>query len=112
MKRREVLANLYASCNRGKSVAQLHSQTLEVGLSQDSFFTTKLNALYAKYESLGHARKVFDESPHINVYLWNSTLRSYCRENRWEETLCLFRNMMYESRDNDEKLDNFTIPLL
>ncbi|KAM1410718.1 hypothetical protein ACFXTO_023672 [Malus domestica] len=38
-------------------------------------------------------------------------LRSYCREDRWEETLCLFHNMMSESRDNDEKPDNFTIPI-
>ncbi|KAM1058563.1 hypothetical protein ACFX2I_023283 [Malus domestica] len=52
MKRREVLANLLASCNSGKSVAQLHSQTLKAGLFQDGFFATKLNALYAKYESL------------------------------------------------------------
>ncbi|XP_050135413.1 putative pentatricopeptide repeat-containing protein At3g01580 [Malus sylvestris] len=109
MKMREVLANLLASCNSGKSVAQLHSQTLKVGLSQDSFFATKLNALYAKYESLGHARKEFDERPHRAVYLWNAMLRSYCREDRWEETLCLFRNIMFESRGNDEKPDNFTI---
>ncbi|XP_048435293.1 putative pentatricopeptide repeat-containing protein At3g01580 [Pyrus x bretschneideri] len=111
MKSREVLAHLFASCNSGKSVAQLHSQTLKAGLSQDSFFATKLNALYAKYDSLGHARKVFDETPHRTVYLWNATLRSYCRENRWEETLCLFHKMMSESRDNDEKLYNFTIPI-
>ncbi|KAM0958009.1 hypothetical protein EV1_023115 [Malus domestica] len=103
MKRREVLANLLASCNSAKSVAQLHSQTLKAGLSQDSFFATKLNALYAKYDSLGHARKVFDETLHRTVYLWNAMLRSYCREDRWEETLCLFRSMMSESRGNDEK---------
>ncbi|XP_070673136.1 putative pentatricopeptide repeat-containing protein At3g01580 [Malus domestica] len=36
-------------------------------------------------------------------------LRSYCRKDRWEETLCLFRNIMFESRGNDEKPDNFTI---
>ncbi|KAM1410680.1 hypothetical protein ACFX1X_023695 [Malus domestica] len=111
MKRREVLANLLASCNSAKSAAQLHSQTLKAGLSQDSFFATKLNALYAKYECLGHARKVFDETPHRTVYLWNAMLRSYCREDRWEETLCLFRSMMSESRVNDEKPDNFTIPI-
>ncbi|XP_068304486.1 putative pentatricopeptide repeat-containing protein At3g01580 [Pyrus communis] len=111
MKRREVLANLLASCNCAKSVAQLHSQTLKTGLSQDSFFATKLNALYAKYESLGHARKVFDETPHRTVYLWNAMLRSYCREDLWQETLCLFRSMMSESRGNDEKPDNFTIPI-
>ncbi|KAB2610174.1 pentatricopeptide repeat-containing protein [Pyrus ussuriensis x Pyrus communis] len=76
-----------------------------------NFFATKLNALYAKYESLGHARKVFDQTPHRTVYLWNAMLRSYCREDLWQETLCLFRSMMSESRGNDEKPDNFTIPI-
>ncbi|CAN6708912.1 unnamed protein product [Malus baccata var. baccata] len=54
---------------------------------------------------------MFDETPHITVYLWNATLMSYCRENRWEETLHLFRKIMSESRYNDEKPDNFSIPI-
>lgn len=111
MKGREVLVNLFEACNSGKSVVQLHSLTLKAGLAHDSFFATKLNALYAKYESLGHARKVFDETPNRTVYLWNATLRSHFRENQLEETLYLFHNMISESRANDEKPDNFTIPI-
>ncbi|KAK9910629.1 hypothetical protein M0R45_034585 [Rubus argutus] len=106
MKRKEALVNLFEACNNRKSLAQLHSPTLKTGLSNDSFFATKLSALYAKHESVGYARKVFDETPHRSVYLWNATLRSYCRENQWEETLCLFHKML-----SDQKPDNFTVSI-
>ncbi|KAM6571244.1 hypothetical protein CsatA_015324 [Cannabis sativa] len=112
MKRRELLVNLFESCNSLKSVAQLHCQTFKAGLThQDSFFATKLNVLYAKYASIGHARKLFDETLHRTVYLWNAALRSYCRDKQWEETLSLFYNMVSTGRADDEKPDNFTVPI-
>lgn len=63
------------------------------------------------YESLSHARKVFNDTPHLIVSLMNATLRSYCRENWWEDTLYLFYKMISNSRGNDEKPNNFTIPI-
>ncbi|KAL5568386.1 hypothetical protein UlMin_024961 [Ulmus minor] len=111
MKRRELLVNLFEACNNEISVAQLHSHTLKAGLAHESFFATKINMLYAKYSSLGHARRVFEETPHKTVYLWNATLRSYCRDKQWEETLYLFRNMIFNGRAGDEKPDKFTIPI-
>ncbi|KAM2577870.1 hypothetical protein TB2_003491 [Malus domestica] len=62
------------------------------------------------YKSLGHARKVYDETPRSTVSLLNPMVKSYGRENPWEDTLYLFHNMISESRGNDEKPDNFTIP--
>lgn len=52
--------------------------------------------------------KVFDETPHLTISLLNPMLKSYGRENRWEDTLYLFHNMIFESKSNDEKLNNFT----
>ncbi|EXB56941.1 hypothetical protein L484_019986 [Morus notabilis] len=108
MKRRELLVTLFKLCDSGKSVVQLHSQAFKAGLAHDSFFATKLIALYAKHALLGDARKLFGETPHRTVYLWNATLRSYCRDMQWEETLYLFRDMISNGRDHDEKPDNFT----
>lgn len=111
MRRRELLVSLFEACNSWKSVAQLHCQTLKAGFAHDSFFATKLIILYAKHASLENARRVLDETPHRSVYLWNATIRSYCKENQWEETLCLFHNMVSSGRVDDEKPDNFTIPI-
>ncbi|KAJ0112045.1 hypothetical protein Patl1_02842 [Pistacia atlantica] len=47
--------------------------------------------------------------PQKTVYLYNATLRSYCREKRWEDTLYLFNNLIFTTR---EEPDNFTIPIV
>ncbi|XP_044465329.1 putative pentatricopeptide repeat-containing protein At3g01580 isoform X2 [Mangifera indica] len=107
--RREVFVSLFKLCHNAKSLVQLHSQILKTGFAYHSFFATKLNFLYANFYSVDCARKVFDETPQKTVYLYNATLRSYCRANRWEDTLYLFNNMIFGSR---EEPDNFTIPIV
>ena len=62
-------------------------------------------------KSLGHTHKVFDETPHLTVSLLNPMIKSYGRENRWEDTLYLFHNMISELSSNDEKPNHFTIPI-
>ncbi|KAK9272823.1 hypothetical protein L1049_003201 [Liquidambar formosana] len=111
MNRRELLIDLFQACNSGRWVAQLHSQVIKTGFAHDSFFATKLNSFYAKYTSLETARKLFDETPHRSVYLWNAILKSYCREKQWAETLCLFSNMISAAVSSEDKPDNFTIPI-
>ncbi|KAF3445281.1 hypothetical protein FNV43_RR14976 [Rhamnella rubrinervis] len=111
MRRRELLVSLFEACNGWKSVIQLHSQTLKAGVAHDSYFATKLIVLYAKHASIGLARRVLDETPQKTAYLWNATLRSYCRENQWEETLYLFQNMLSNGSFGDGKPNNFTIPI-
>ncbi|KAL6135818.1 hypothetical protein ACLB2K_068043 [Fragaria x ananassa] len=106
MKRREALVKLFEECGSGKPLAQLHSQTLKSGFSKDTFFATKLIALYSKHESVGYARKVFDETPERSVHMYNAALRSYCREKQWEETMFMFRKMLSE-----RKPDNFTVSI-
>ncbi|KAJ4729303.1 Pentatricopeptide repeat [Melia azedarach] len=111
MRRRELVVHLFELCNNTKSLSQLHSQILKAGLAHDSLLATKLNSLYAKYASLQYARKVFDETPHRTVYLYNAMLRSYCKEKQWDNTLYLFNNMISNDFYVREKPDNFTIPI-
>ncbi|XP_004306373.1 PREDICTED: putative pentatricopeptide repeat-containing protein At3g01580-like [Fragaria vesca subsp. vesca] len=106
MNRREALVKLFDECSSRKPLAQLHSQTLKSGFSKDTFFATKLIALYSKHESVGQARKVFDETAERSVRMYNAALRSYCREKQWEETMFMFRKMLSE-----RKPDNFTVSI-
>nr|XP_011468711.1 PREDICTED: pentatricopeptide repeat-containing protein At1g11290-like [Fragaria vesca subsp. vesca] len=106
MKRREGLVKLFEACNSREPLLQLHSQALKSGFSKDAFFATKLIALYSKHESVGYARKVFDETPERSVRMYNAALRSYCREKQWEETMFMFRKMLSE-----RKPDNFTVSI-
>ncbi|OVA20806.1 Pentatricopeptide repeat [Macleaya cordata] len=111
MKSKELITHLFEACKDGRSVSQLHSQILKNGLISNSLFVTKLNSIYTKYSSLELARKLFDETPDRTVYLWNSILRSHCREKQWEVTLHLFNNMLSTTSTMSDKPDNFTVPI-
>ncbi|KAJ7970767.1 Pentatricopeptide repeat [Quillaja saponaria] len=111
MKRRELLVKLLETCTAETSVAQLHSLSRKAGLAHESFVATKLNVLYARYVSLSHARKLFDETPKKTVYLWNAVLRSYCRERKWDESLGLFSHMLSDGITPEDRPDNFTVSI-
>lgn len=103
---------LLETCSSNLSISQLHSQCLKVGLAHDSFIVTKLNILYARYVSIHHAHKLFEETPHRSVYLWNALLRSYCSKGEWVETLSLFRQMYNVSAFSiEERPDNYSVSI-
>ncbi|MCL7029309.1 hypothetical protein MKW94_030490 [Papaver nudicaule] len=111
MKSREFINNLFEACKNERSVYQLHCLTLKTGLVTNSLYVTKLNTLYVKHSTLQNARKLFDETPQPTVYLWNSLLRSYCREKQWKETIRLFNRMLSQSISTSDKPDKFTVPI-
>lgn len=116
MERWNFLVKLLETCCSKLSISQLHSQCFKVGLVHDSFIVTKLNVLYARYSSIHHAHKLFEETPHKTVYLWNALLRSYCYEGEWVETLALFRRMNYVSSmliedSQTHRPDNYSVPI-
>lgn len=103
---------LLETCCSKLSISQLHSQCLKAGLVHDSFIVTKLNVLYARYASIHHAHKLFQETPRRTVYLWNALLRSYCFEGEWVETLSLFRQMNNVSSVSiEERPDNYSVSI-
>ncbi|KAI3831538.1 hypothetical protein MKW92_037830 [Papaver armeniacum] len=111
MKSKELINHLFESCKNGRSVCGLHCLTLKTGLITNSLFVTKLNTLYAKHSTLQNARKLFDETSHPTVYLWNSLLRGYCREKQWKETVWLFNKMLSQSIGTGDMPDKFTVPI-
>ncbi|XP_043722202.1 putative pentatricopeptide repeat-containing protein At3g01580 [Telopea speciosissima] len=114
MKSRGLISPLFKACKDGKNVAQLHAYILKTGLIHDSFFATKISASYINYFSLSCAWKLFDETPHRSVYLWNSILRGYSREKQWNTTIHLFHQMLCSTNitaTGNVKPDNFTISI-
>ncbi|EOY03390.1 Tetratricopeptide repeat (TPR)-like superfamily protein, putative [Theobroma cacao] len=112
MKRRQLLVNLFKACNDGKSAAKLHSLLLKTGFSDDSFFTTKLTSIYAKFTSIEEAQKLFDEMPRRTVYLWNSILRAYSKQKQWNKAWVLFKNMISNEKGDKNEPDNFTLSIV
>ncbi|KAF3793353.1 putative pentatricopeptide repeat-containing protein [Nymphaea thermarum] len=96
------------ACKDGNSIHQLHSLLHKTGLAAGSdFYRTKLVSLYGSLGEMKSARKMFDEKPQRNVYLWNAMLRSYCKEKLWDETL----NLFWEMKRLGIETDNYTVPL-
>ncbi|XP_017698968.2 putative pentatricopeptide repeat-containing protein At3g01580 [Phoenix dactylifera] len=112
MRSRESLPKIFEACRDAHSVAQLHSLLIRTGLlaAPDCFFATRLTASYARIAHLESARKVFDEIPHPNTFLWNAILRAHSRAHQWPETLSLFHRM-YRSSPPHHRPDAFTLPI-
>ncbi|XP_077247638.1 tetratricopeptide repeat (TPR)-like superfamily protein [Tasmannia lanceolata] len=107
MRSRGFFSQFFEACTNVRSLAQLHSLLLKNSLLPDSFFATKLTSSYAQYASIELARKLFDETPHRSVFLWNAILRAYCKEKQWKNTLHLFHSMI----STGDKPDNFTVSI-
>lgn len=111
MRRKEILVNLLETCCSKIVIEQLHSQCFKLGLTHDRFIATKLSVLYGKYASIKHAHILFEETPYKTSYLWNNMLRSLCRKRAWEETLCLFRQMIGNAVSMKDRPDSFTFSI-
>ncbi|XP_029118250.2 putative pentatricopeptide repeat-containing protein At3g01580 [Elaeis guineensis] len=112
MRSRESLSRIFEACRDAHSVAQLHSLLFRTGLfaAPDCFFATRLTASYARITHLESARKLFDEIPHPNTFLWNAILRAHSRARQWPETLRLFHRMC-RSSPSHHRPDAFTLPI-
>ncbi|KAH7673709.1 TPR-like protein [Dioscorea alata] len=98
MRSKAQLSNLLLSCSDAKTLTNLHSLLLRIGLlPSNSFFATNLVSSYSNLHSLYSARKVFDETPHPNTRLWNAILRAHSRAHQWRNVLFLFRRMNHQA---------------
>ncbi|CAL9074170.1 unnamed protein product [Musa acuminata var. zebrina] len=113
MRSRECLSNLFASCIEANSIAQLHSLLLRSGLlaAADCFFATRLASAYSKLRHVQDARKIFDEIPHPNTFLYNAVLRAHLGARQLPQTLHLFRRMTAVTSLSDRP-DNFTLSIV
>ncbi|KAI6695779.1 hypothetical protein NL676_023489 [Syzygium grande] len=79
--------------------------------SDSAFLAALLVSVYARFELLGDARIVFDETPaecKSNLLMWNSILRAYTSNGCNEEALELY----VEMRKVGVLGDRFTFPLV
>ncbi|KAJ0264885.1 Pentatricopeptide repeat-containing protein [Hirschfeldia incana] len=74
----------------------LHQQVLVNGFSSDSYTSSSLVNLYAKFGFLIHARKVFDEMRERDVVHWTAMIGCYSRAGLVEEALSLVNEMRFQ----------------
>ncbi|CAJ1937985.1 unnamed protein product [Sphenostylis stenocarpa] len=72
---------------------QVHAYAIKVNIDNDDFVKNGLIDMYAKCDSLIHARKIFDLLTAINVVSYNAMIEGYSRQNKLVEALDLFHEM-------------------
>jgi len=82
-------------CKTIDSIKQTHAQIIIGGHKQDPFIAAKL---IDKYSQLGgtnveHARKVFDDLSHRDVFCWNNVIKGYANMGPFVEALNVYNVM-------------------
>ncbi|KAI3463039.1 hypothetical protein Pfo_019702 [Paulownia fortunei] len=101
-----LLIKFFEAYKKGRCLNQLHSLTIKTGLTHDTFFAAKLIDIYSQFAPIRTTRKLFDETPHRTVYIWNCILKCYCRDKQYKESLFLFSHLFLS-----EKPDLYTIAI-
>ncbi|XP_057828968.1 uncharacterized protein LOC131040127 [Cryptomeria japonica] len=78
---------------RGKEV---HSNIIRIGLNNNVYVDSALVDMYAKCQSFGDARRVFDKMTERNVVSWTAMISGYAQNEKGEEALSLFRKMQMQ----------------
>ncbi|KAK4774139.1 hypothetical protein SAY87_029158 [Trapa incisa] len=74
---------------------QIHAFMLRNSLHANVNLLTKLLTCYSSSHLLGHARRLFDTSPHRDdSFLCNVLIRAYTGEHQYEKSLILYRDLM------------------
>ncbi|XP_058110633.1 pentatricopeptide repeat-containing protein At2g37310 isoform X1 [Magnolia sinica] len=89
---------------------QIHARLILLSVIPDNFLASKLVSVYSKSGEIHHARKVFDEIPHRNIFSFNAMLIAYSSHDQHSEALRLFSSLA--SFKPALKPDSFTISSL
>ncbi|XP_072994394.1 putative pentatricopeptide repeat-containing protein At3g05240 [Typha latifolia] len=88
---------LLQSCSEKSKLVQIHAQMIRTQLILDTFLVSRIVAFLTSPSTecnMGYARRVFDQIPHPNLFIWNSMVRGYTHNDSPEDGLFLYRLML------------------
>lgn len=91
-----------------RHLIQIHAHLLASGLRSSGFLVTKLVNATSNLGETQYARKVFDQMPDPDVFLWNAVIRVGSRHNLFSEAIEMYVKMQAAGVSPD----GFTFPLL
>lgn len=96
-------------CSSLADISRIHALVITNGCSQNLLLSTKLITLACHLApTMDYARKMFDQMPERDVFLWNTLIRGYADVGPCAEALVLYRNMHGAGLFPD----NYTFPSL
>lgn len=72
---------------------EVHAHVIKNGFVSDMFVLNNLMRLYAVCGVIGAARKVFDESPQLDLVSWTTLIQGYVKMGYWKEGVEVFFQM-------------------
>ncbi|KAH6820075.1 hypothetical protein C2S53_013649 [Perilla frutescens var. hirtella] len=72
---------------------ELHDHVVKMGFGGDVYVVNNLINMYSVCGQVGNARKVFDESPVLDLVSWNSMLAGYVLGGNVEDAIFLYSRM-------------------
>ncbi|XVF31598.1 hypothetical protein REPUB_Repub17cG0004900 [Reevesia pubescens] len=86
-------ANLIDNSSQKTNLTQIHAKLLLLGIHQNGFLITKLINSAVNLGEILYARKVFDEFPNPDVFLWNAIIRGYSKYNMFANAIEMYSRM-------------------
>ncbi|MCD7449459.1 hypothetical protein HAX54_052421 [Datura stramonium] len=89
---------------------QIHSVIIQKGLTSDPKLGSRIIAFCSSSElgDMNYARSVFDIMPEPGVFVWNTMIKGYSRENSPQNAVSIYREML----NNNVQPDSYTFPFL
>jgi pentatricopeptide repeat protein len=90
------ILNACASVGALEEGKLFHEQIVQRGFESAVFVGSSVVNMYAKYESMEEAQRVFNKMPSLNVVSWNVMILAHMNCGQGQEALELFRQMQQE----------------
>ncbi|KAF8015012.1 hypothetical protein BT93_H0716 [Corymbia citriodora subsp. variegata] len=81
---------------------QVHSYVIKSGLVFDVSVASSLFTMYSKCDSLGESYEIFGQICEKDNVSWTSMIAGFAKNNRPDEAVRLFRNMLLEGNSPDQ----------
>ena len=86
----DCLMQRYLNMKYVKWVKIFHTQMIDTGFNLEVFLNNKFISMYAEFDNLEDARRVFDEIMEQNVVSWTTVIGDYTRHRLCEDALNCF----------------------
>ncbi|XP_060179738.1 pentatricopeptide repeat-containing protein At2g22410, mitochondrial-like [Lycium barbarum] len=96
---------LIESCNSMLQIKQIQASMIHTGIISHIFPISRLISFCALDVNgdIHYAHKLFDEMSEPNVYIWNTMVRGYVKNQFFDLGFCFFRRMVRENVEMDKR---------
>ncbi|XP_077241041.1 pentatricopeptide repeat-containing protein At5g44230-like [Tasmannia lanceolata] len=92
------VTSLLHTCKTLSSLKSIHASLLIDGsISSSDIILNKIIRIYARLGAIDHARKLFDEIPQPNAFLWTALIHGHVENRLYDDAFALFRLMQSQS---------------